>query len=136
MRLGKALVVSGYGGYYYLAHQMPGGVQLSIENWPTVAGAFQFCHSCDPVIRAEYEIRDVLLPDRECRMLLALVDGVMQIGQIARIVKTNVATSVKRATKMRNSGLITFDGPASPSSYVEITEKGSGIAATLLGGEP
>src|SRR4051794_38114507 len=123
MSHGNPVIVSGAGGFLYLAHRMPYGMQYTIDNFTTLGEARAFCYHHTPQIRTSYEVDGILLLDRECLALIKLEKEEATLSDVASAINTSIRAMKMSADRLRHLGLIAYNGDASSTSELSMTER-------------
>jgi hypothetical protein len=131
MSHGNTVIVSSAGGFLYLAHRMPYGMQYTIDNFTTLGEARAFCYHHTPQIRASCEIDGILLLERECLALIKLREEQATLLDVANVINTSIRAMKMSADRLRHLGLIAYDGDASSTSELSMTERGREVTRSL-----
>jgi hypothetical protein len=130
---GKTMIVPGAGGFLYLAHRTPYGMQYTIDNFTTLGEARAFCYHHAPRTKASCEIDGILLLERECLALIKLQEEEATLSDVATAIDTSIRAVKISADRLRHLGLIAYDGDASSASELSMTERGREVARSLFG---
>src|SRR3954469_8970114 len=98
------MIVPGAGGFLYLAHKMPYGMQYTIDNFTSVSEARAFCYHHTPQIKASCEIDGILLLERECLALIKLQEEQTTLSDVANVINTSITALKMSAGRLRHLG--------------------------------
>jgi hypothetical protein len=133
MTQGQPMIVSGAGGFLYIAHKTPFGTQYTIDNFTTLSEARAFCYHHTPRIRASCEIDGILLLEREFWALIKLHEEQAKLSDVADAINTSIRAMKMSADRLRHLDLIAYDGEAAGASELVMTERGREVAWALSG---